>query len=62
MSTTLVISDDGDEVVNFYIEEELIGSVNHDEYGWAGMTATIELVEAIAEAYGIPIRNEQDIV
>lgn len=56
------ITDDGDEQVFFHIEEELVGVVDHGEYGWAGMTAVIKLVEDIAEAHGIEVYNAQDIV
>ena len=62
MSTRLYITDDGDEVVNFSINEEIIGTVDHGEFGWAGMEKVIKLVEEICETFGIPLTNVQDIV
>lgn len=62
MSTRLYIDDDGDEVVYFRVNEEVIGSVDHGEFGWAGMESVIKIVEKVAETFGIPLTNEQDIV
>lgn len=62
MSTKLYITDDGDEVVYFHVNEENVGMVDHGAYGWEGMTEVIRLVENIAEAFGVPVSNTQDIV
>lgn len=62
MSSRIFIEDDGDETILVNINEETIGSFDHDEFGWAGMEAVIKAVEAIADAFGIPITNNQDIV
>lgn len=62
MSTRIVIEDDGDEVVIFRVSEEVIGTADHDAYGWDGMARVIDLVENIAETFGIEVTNRQDIV
>lgn len=62
MSTRLYITDDGDEVVIFSVNEEQIGFVDHGTYGWEGMTEVIRLVENICETFNIPVTNTQDIV
>lgn len=62
MSTRIYIDDDGDERCFIRVEEEVIATIDHETYGWSGMRAVIELVEEIAETFGIPITNHQDIV
>ena len=62
MSKQLHITDDGDEVVFFKIGDELIGSVDHGLYGWAGMEEAIKLVTHMAEVFGVEVVNTQDIV
>lgn len=62
MSTRIYIEDDGDEAVFIKVNEDVIGTVDHDAYGWAGMKEVIKLVETLAETFGIPVTNTQDIV
>lgn len=62
MSTRIYITDDGDEVVFIKINEDILAKVDHGRYGWAGMEEIINLVEDLAETFGIPITNTQDIV
>lgn len=62
MSTSIQITDDGDETIIVSIEEDEIGRFDHDEFGWAGMEKVINLVEEIAETFDIFVHNTQDIV
>lgn len=62
MSNRIVIDDNGDEVVHIRINDEIIARVDHETYGWSGMSSVIETVEAIAESFGIPVTNNQNIV
>ena len=62
MSSRIVIDDDGDEVIHIRINDEIIARVDHDTYGWSGMSSVIEIVEAIADSFNIPVANNQDIV
>jgi hypothetical protein len=62
MSTKIYIDDDGDETVFIRINDEVIAEVGHGPYGWAGMEEIIGIVTEIAEAFGIPLVNRQDIV
>lgn len=55
-------SDDGDEVVFVHVNGELVGQIDHETYGWSGMTEAMALVEAIAKRLNITIDNTQDIV
>ncbi len=59
---TLRITDDGDETIFFELDGKEVGTADHDDYGWAGMTHVINLVTAIAEAGGVTVENVQDIV
>ena len=41
--------------IEFYVDDEHIGSVDHDGVGWAGMEAAEQLLTAIAKAAGIEV-------
>lgn len=58
----ITITDDGDEVVFFHVDNILVGEVDHGRYGWDGMTGVIELVESLATRLGVRVDNTQDIV
>jgi hypothetical protein len=62
MSTVLYIVDDGDETVDFVVNEEVIHSVNHDEHGWAGMEDAIKFAKELADTFGFEVIERQDVV
>lgn len=62
MGTRINITDDGDETVLIGVGEDVIATIDHGRFGWAGMEEVIKLVENIAETFGIEVHNEQDIV
>lgn len=62
MSTTVYISDDGDEEVIIRVNEDTIARINHEDFGWDGMDKVVKLVEELGEAFGFQVSNLQDIV
>jgi len=60
--STLHITDDGDEVVNFVVNDEIVASVNHDEHGWDGMLGAVETVKNVVKALGHDVEDFQKIV
>lgn len=58
----IVIDDDGDEVVHIRVDGEIIASVDHETYGWSGMSEVIQTIETIADRFNIPVNNKQGIV
>lgn len=53
----LRIASFGDDMTIFLNDEE-IASANHDEHGWAGISALEEGVIALAEALGVPVERD----
>jgi hypothetical protein len=62
MCSRIIITDDQHEEIYIHLDGQLVYTANHDEHGWDGMTAVIELVEKIAAALGLRVENTQDIV
>ena len=52
-----------EELVEFYVNGELVGNANHDEHGWSGIEATTSLFESIARTVGAELleSDEQEI-
>lgn len=41
-----------DEVLELFIGEKKVGTLNHEDHGWAGMEAGLDLFKEIAETLG----------
>lgn len=44
-----------DETLEVWVDDEMIGSVNHDQHGWAGMEAVETLVKELAFALNLDL-------
>jgi hypothetical protein len=47
-----------EEHIEVYVGRKCVGNANHDEHGWAGMSATKSLVTSLAKALGIEVVDE----
>lgn len=46
-----------EETVDFYVNGEHVGNANHDEHGWSGMSAAVNLFRSVAKQIGAEIDN-----
>lgn len=56
----LVIKRDGERHIDFYYDDDLFCSVNHDEHGWAGMEAVEDALVELATRAGLSIFEWDD--
>lgn len=47
-----------DEIVMISVDDNPLIEVNHDEHGWSGMSAVIELTRALATALGARVADK----
>lgn len=49
--------DPDDGPINYYVNGERVGTVNHDEHGRAGMEAVSDMFDRLAEVLGVEIED-----
>lgn len=62
MPARIQITDDQHEEIYIHLDGKLVYTANHDEHGWDGMTAVIDLITKLADGFGVRVQNDQDIV
>ena len=62
MPARIQITDDQHEEIYIHLDGKLVCTASHDEHGWDGMTAVIDLVTKLAEGFGARVENTQDFV
>lgn len=55
--STFWIEQKDDETIKLFVGETPVGQFNHDEHGWAGISAATTLFERIAKAVGVEVKR-----
>lgn len=55
MSNTMIINCPDEERMHIVFNGSTVGSFNHDEHGWSGMSAAEKLARNIARELGIEV-------
>lgn len=54
---TFEILSDGDERFEVWLDGKRLMGFNHDEHGWSGIEAAIDLTKAIAESLSAKVKE-----
>lgn len=60
MANKLTLNQPDDERLTILVNGDEVGSVNHDQHGWAGMEAAEKLARRIAAKLGIEVEETFD--
>lgn len=58
-SIALIIRRPSDERVEVWLGQKPIGAFTHDEHGWSGMEAALDVATGLAKALGITIKGDR---